>query len=183
MSKESSILELLKKLKRLADSGVDGEKENAVEKLEMLMKKHGITWDMIDDNVPKRREFKVHKNDERFFFQTISSVVGSRGYRTYYGESKKAIRRYIFEMTDLEFIEFDSKYHFYLEKYKSDLEIFYQAYIQKNELYRKPTDEDDKQITPLTEKEKEEIKKIRLMMFGMESHKVVKSIENEKKPR
>ena len=178
MSKDNNILELLKKLKRLSDSGVDGEKENATDKLEKLMKKHGITWDMIDENVPKRREFKVHKKDERFFFQTMSSVIGSKDYRTYNSDNKKIVKRYIFEMTDLEFIEFDSKYHFYLDKYKSDLEIFYLAFIQKNELYRKRTDDDkDDDDKPLSEKELEEIKKIRLMMFGMESHKVVKRIE------
>lgn len=51
MTKEE-IIEKLKKLRRLADGGVDGEKDNAQRRIEELMSKYGITEDdFIEDKV------------------------------------------------------------------------------------------------------------------------------------
>lgn len=174
-----NVLELLKKLKALAEKGVGGEKENAADKLQKLMDKHNITWDMLNDDVKKRKEFKIHKDDETFFFQVVSSVVGNTKYQSYRGEERKAKRRYIFDLTDVEFIEISTKFEFYLKKYKEDLKIFYSAFIQKNELYRKQTDEEKEERKPLTPEEKEELWRMMQMMSGMKRHQLQKQLENK----
>lgn len=173
-----SVLELIKKLKALADRGEGGEKNNAAEKMQQLMDKHGITWDMLDIDVKKRREFLIHKDDMKFFFQIISNVVGITNYSEYRDEARKAKRTYIFQLTDLEYIEIETKYTYFLQKYKEDLKIFYTAFIQKNQLYRKANEDEERK--PLTPEEKEELYKVMEMMSGMKKHQLQKQLENKK---
>lgn len=169
------IIELLKKLKALAEGGVDGEKDNAEKLLYTMMKKHGITMDMLEENIRRRKTFKITAAQKKVFFQVAGSVLGKNTAYWHNKKSKAQIKEYDFELTEIEFLEVKAKFDFYWKAYQEELEIFTSAFIHKNRLYSKPTDEDE-EPKELTLEEKQRIFKIRQMMDGMESRTFLKQL-------
>lgn len=168
---DNKILALAKKLHELAKRGIDGEKQNALDMLEKMMQKHGITWDMLDVNNRKEREFKIHKDQHKFLVQIIHSVAGSVDIYGFASDKKRTTKRVVVDITDMEFIEVTAKFEFYWAKYKEDMELFYSAFIQKNKLFRKQTEEDEeKDLPPLTAEEKAKLYRMRQMMDGLDRH-------------
>lgn len=173
------ILDLAKKLYELSKRGESGEKENAASKLESVMKKYGITMDMLSDDEMKERVFLAEDGLERkFLWQIMSSVVGERS--TFYSkaDSKKKKKRVFVKLTDIEFIEISEKFDFYWQKYNEDVMIFYKAFIQKNHLYKKLS-ENQSTDKELTAEQKEEVMKTLRMMEGIQHHTHRKMLENQ----
>lgn len=70
-------IELIKKLQRLAERGVGGEKEGAQKKLQQLMKKYDIEESDLSDDKLEDHEWKYHNDFElRLLKQTIYKVLG-----------------------------------------------------------------------------------------------------------
>lgn len=70
-------IELMKKLQRLAERGVGGEKEGAQKKLQQLMKKYNIEESDLSDDKLEDHEWKYHNDFElRLLKQTIYKVLG-----------------------------------------------------------------------------------------------------------
>ena len=69
-------IDLLKKLKTLAEQGIGGEKETAQKKLEQLMQKYNVEEQELSDDVVERYEFRYHGEFEK---KTVASgrVQGS----------------------------------------------------------------------------------------------------------
>lgn len=174
----SKIIELAKKLKALADRGVDGEKENAAEMLGKFMEKHKLSLEDIEGEKKRRRRFKVLADQKIFFNQICSNVLG-RNYRV---ESTGQAIYKVVEVTDAEYVEILAKYEFYWKHYQKEQEIFYKAFIQKNQLYRKETDEERRQRQErehereLTPEEKAELWKMANMMQGMDAARFHKQL-------
>lgn len=61
-------LELLKKLKALADNGVGGERENAQAMLDKLLAKYDISAEALSDDEVSDHGFTYHSDFERSFF-------------------------------------------------------------------------------------------------------------------
>jgi len=170
-------IELARKLKELSIKGVDGEKINAQDKLLLIMRKYGITEQDISGNERKDFEFNIHKEvPNKFISQILSSVVGKRvKYGCEFGQFKYVkkpnhISYFIENIEPHLFSEFMVKLDLFWKHYKSELEIFYEAFVQKNKLYSKPTDDkDDQDEKPLTKEEKEKIWKMLNMMEGISS--------------
>lgn len=69
-------IELIKKLQRLAERGVGGEKEGAQKKLQQLMKKYDIEESDLSDDKLEDHEWKYHNDFElRLLKQTIYKVL------------------------------------------------------------------------------------------------------------
>ena len=69
-------IELMKKLQRLAERGVGGEKEGAQKKLQQLMKKYNIEESDLSDDKLEDHEWKYHNDFElRLLKQTIYKVL------------------------------------------------------------------------------------------------------------
>lgn len=177
---DNKILTLAKKLKALADNGFDGERDNAMIMLKKIMEKHSITMDMIEDDFKKEHTFHIYFSDYKFFTQILANVLGSA--QLYYSKSeaigRKNKRRYYVRCTPAEAVEIQAKFDFYIVAWKKDLDTFYSAFIQKNKLYKKPSDDDKTDSKELTPEEREEIYKMSKMMEGLEQHKFFKQIEN-----
>ena len=58
-------IDLLKKLKTLAEQGIGGEKETAQKKLEQLMQKYNVEEQELSDDVVERYEFRYHGEFEK----------------------------------------------------------------------------------------------------------------------
>lgn len=178
---DSKILDLAKKLNELAKQGEGGEKQNAADMLERIMKKHGITWDMLDSSVPKERIIYYDLEQKDFLFQVISSVI--RDYTSYYYKADKRKTKKIrlaVLLTDVQYIEVIEKFEFYWEKWQRDKADFYSAYIQKHKLYRKPSDNPIQDNKPMTPEEKERLLKMLRMMDAIDEGRMVKRIEYKK---
>lgn len=170
------IIELLKKLKSLAEKGVGGEKDNAEQMLVNLMKKHGVTMDMLEDEVRHSREFRINEFQKKIFFQVAGSVLGGQASYWHDKKSKAKVKSYVFKLTELEFLEIKIKFEFYWKAYEEELDVFTSAFIHKNRIYSKKDKDDDQPQKELTLEEKQKILRMRQMMDGMESRSFNKQI-------
>ena len=125
-----NIKEKLKKIKELADKGVDGEAIAAQAQLEKLLEKHGLTIEDLFTEKKTERGFKVKNEELTIFVQVLCSIVGNRIKETYNYKGKKSV--IYLELTDIEYIDVSQQYEFHKnqlakEKKKTlkDLEIAY----------------------------------------------------------
>jgi hypothetical protein len=178
-------IELARKLKRLADEGVGGEKDNAEEKLKLIMEKYDISF--IDIEGAERKIYNVNFHKEipvKFILQVLSSIVGNLskydvGVTKYkYVRKKNHLYYRINNIEPQHFAEFVIKVPLFWKDYNEQLKLFYSAYIQKNGLYMKPSEDDDnKPVKPLTPEEKTEIYKMSAMMEGIDRAKYQKRLD------
>jgi len=174
--KNERILELAKKLLELSKRGIGGEKENATNMLEKIMRDNNITWEDLEQEIKKERAIKYFSNDEKKFLQqVISSVVGRTNMYEQYSNGKKNYKVDVY-LTDIEFIEVIQKHKFFWKEYQEQLELFYSAFIQKQKLYVKPDDKDVDDDKEMSDEEKEKLWKIMQMMPGIEKKSIVKQI-------
>ncbi len=147
--------ELARKLKALVDGGMEGERENAKKLLDSLMKKHGITMEEIESEEVEFRWFEFKKELHDIFVQTAISVCGNRIKRY---QQRTNINngdfRMALELTRAEWIELDAKFAYYGNLYKEELDIFFIAFVQKNQLFN-PDGSELMDINDLTEEEQE----------------------------
>lgn len=169
------ILELVKKLKALAERGVGGEKVNAEEQLKKLIEKYKIDLTRINEPILQYRIFRFDEKDEfhkKFVRQIILSVIGFKEF--YY--SGLIHNNWAVEIDDIQFIEISEKLDFYWPIFKSDLEIFYTAFIQKNEL---TVDVDEDDVPEFTDQELEKLYKAFRLMQNMQKHEFIKLLSDE----
>jgi hypothetical protein len=170
MESSEKILSLLKKLYTLAQQGVGGERVNAQQILQTLMKKHNISLEDIEQDQRKKQVCVISIDAMDFFHQVLASVCGPIQVRLFVHENKKKrTRSIIFDCTDAEYIETQAKFAFYWDAWKEERKIFYQAFIQKNKLYSKPSDNPSERRS-LTAKEEEEYRRIMAMTQGIKQY-------------
>lgn len=180
MKSNERIIDLLRKIKALADKGVGGEKETAQERLQFLMKKHGISYDDISDTVRKTFKIRLRKEDFRLFNQILGNVCGNRTnyefHRTKYFPTG-FFDSYEVKCTDSQWLEVNAKFDFYLKAYKDNLELMYSAFIHKNNLYVEREGDDDTELTP---EEMDRLLKMVAMASGLQDHTFQKRLTNGK---
>jgi len=139
-SERERLLERLKGVKALAEKGSAGERDNAAALLTTLMKKHGIT-----DADLEGAEVSVHWiryktiYERKLLFQLSYMHLGS-GHASgcvgaYSGRKRKEVG---IKCTPAQFIEIEADYQFYRKALEEELDVFYSAFIQKNELFPLP---------------------------------------------
>lgn len=168
----SKVNDLLKKLKALAEQGEGGEATNAKKMLAELMQKHGITEDMISDDIKRDHIVKLSKEEKDFFVQVVASVVG-KNFEWWTTNKKNA---FILQVTSAEFMEIKSKFDFFYAAYQRDLKIFYNAFVQKNKLYRLPDPDEQPKDKELTEEDRKAL----WLAQNMERHQFKKTIDSPK---
>lgn len=173
------VLSLARKVKELADRGVDGERESADGMLKKLMAKHNLTLEMIVGDEIKKYEFFILPDDKKFFIQILASVLGQTSY-SYLRSDRKKKKSLFIKCTPSEAVEIQGKFEFYLAKWKEELELFYSAFVQKQKIYTKPSNSggDEKQ-KPLTPEEKAKLYKMANYMEGMNRHHYVKQLKEK----
>lgn len=136
-------IELMKKLQRLAERGVGGEKEGAQKKLQQLMKKYNIEESDLSDEKLEDHEWKYHNEFElRLLKQTIYKVLGKDGLNQMYhyrsGKGKKTIQGV--QCTKAQAIQIGIEYEFYCETWKEEHDFFFKCFVQKHKIF--PTKEE-----------------------------------------
>lgn len=174
----SKHIELAKKLKALADKGIGGEKVTAEKMLQALLKKHHISIEEIEGEAKKDFYFKLEKGEDQLWHQIIATV--NREIKCYGEFPKKDINKYMLEgnymitCTHSEYIEIEAKLNFYQRLYKQELDVFFSAFIDANNLY--PSDSKTLTQDELTKEELAQIRKIHAMSRGITAGQFRKQI-------
>lgn len=163
--------DLLRKLKALANQGVQGEKVNAQAMLDKLMKKYNIDPESLDDDTLNWVEIKVKKGDwqKDLLIQVMLSCLPT--YKRSNSFSRNTVK---VDLTKAEEIEVRAKYEYYSKRMSEDISILFSAFLHKNNLFYRYDDfpkVDDKPI------DKERVKKIVKMMDGMDRHTYYKQLK------
>ena len=136
---ESKKIELIKKVKALADRGVGGEKEDAAKLLEKLMKKYGIEEADISEDIEEIQSFSYHGEFEhrlllQIFYKHFPDIADSGRVRTLpYGKGSRST--FLISCTKAQGIEIAIEFDFYRELWKEEVNFFYQAFITKHDIY------------------------------------------------
>lgn len=177
MKVPKKIMDLLFKLNELAKRGVDGEKETANKMLSELLKKYDLTLADIEPEVIIEKEFKVPSDRVVFFSQIAAHVTGSGKY-SYRRRQKSKLRSIYIKATKAQLIEIEAKFNFFLPLYDKEMELFYKAFIYKNNLTANLKDEEEEEDRELTPEELDAVFRIRQMMSGINRHQFHKQLKN-----
>ena len=173
----SNKAELLKKIKALADRGIDGERESAQTLLARLMEQYGISETELEEERRETAWFPYSQETERRLLnQIIYMVTGAGGFGcvgTYSGRKRKKMGT---ECTAAERLEIEANYAFFRAAMEEELEIFYSAFACKNNLFSSEDKAKPRDIEELSPEEKARYMKVGLMAKGMERHTLRKAI-------
>lgn len=167
-------LDLLRKIKALADRGERGERESARAQLDRLMEKYHVKEADLSGDVTRMHWFKFSDSFERkLLFQLGYKIApdrvaykhnGGRGARTEVG----------FECTKAEALQIQIEFEFYTRLLHDDLDLLYIAFIQKHQIYCDRPPKAEERAPRLT---KEQIVRIARIMSGLKDETLLKMIE------
>lgn len=166
-----AMLEKIKRIKALAEAGTGGEKETAQATLKRLMKKYDISENDILENKAELEWFRYKDRAEhRLLAQIIYMVTGDKEMWKQTDKRCKLIGCYC---TKAEQIEIQANFDFYNCAMKKEMKLFFDAFMQKNELFP----QNPKYKADSKELDLEWALKMESMMAGMDRHTRLKEIE------
>ena len=166
------VIELAKKIKALADRGIDGEQHNAVELLNSFLEKHGLTLADIESETRIDMHFKCQKKQQQIMRQVFLKVLGTDA--QIYGVQQSRYD-FIIECTPAEKIEIEAMFGFYWAAYQRELERFERAFIMRHRIYA--DDGEGRKYEDLTQAEKDEFDRAQSLARGIEKSEYLKQIK------
>ena len=137
----NAIEEKLAKILALAERGVGGEKTNAKNILEKLLKKHRLTLDDIVNNSTQeltRKEYKYKTATERTLLIQIFVSITNDNHGPYW--SRRGTRIIAFDLTVIDHVELKEMYKYYNKLLKEEMSCIVKAFIWKHELHSNQKD-------------------------------------------
>lgn len=189
MTKEE-IIEKLKKLQRLADSGVDGERCNAKQRIEEIMRKYGIKDSDLADEEEK---VYVYHIEGIFCWDLLKQIAGvmTKEFKIMYlpnvhlpRDIRASIKHFaagkkhnvVMTCTAAQYVELTSKYEIIHRGLKQQADSFFYAFLKENDLLV----ESDGNAPEPTEEEIEMYERARRMSLGVDRVQVYKQLEGSK---
>lgn len=176
----------LRKLKALADRGIDGEADTAQRLLAEVAEKYGIILDELDLEVEEqiRFEIKLPKEWQAAIFRQLVGLMRLEkcgdAYKInelmFYRFSTKH-RLYVIHCTKAEWLELTAKYEVLARDYEKQIKSFTLAFLMRNDLLLPPSDNHD---TKITQKERGEYRMAELLSFGIEKTRMNKQLGYER---
>lgn len=175
----------LRKLKALADRGVDGEADTAQRLLAKVAEKYGIILDELDlESEEKIRfEVKLPKEWQRDIFRQIVALMRMEKCGDLYNlevlefySFRSNPKQYYVHCTKAEWLELTAKYEVLARDYEKQIKSFTLAFLMRNDLLLPPSDDHDKK---LTQKEREEYRMASNLSYGIEKSVMNKQLEYE----
>ena len=167
---------LLRKLKALAERGEAGERDIAAERLCAIMKKYGISEEALEDERRSLASFRYSNElERRLILQLAYAVTGKVPGQVINSETGRPRHRIGVECTTAEKIEISAKIDFYRPIIQAELEVFFEAFAMKHQLY--PSEEKDE--LPKLEPDADRLKSARAaaaMATGMAEHDYYKQL-------
>lgn len=166
------VLEKLRKIKELAERGVGGERDTALQMYNKLIEKYSIAdSEILAEKLTKYWFSYKDELSRKLIIQIFYKVTGST---TYWVKTDKRHKQVGIECTELELDEIKFYYNFYIVHLREELDIFMRAFMNVNELFPDSSArcyEESDDNNELTEKEIERLSKIFNMAKGMEKKK------------
>lgn len=131
--------ELVRRLKALAERGIDGEKVTAEKFLKSLMKKFGFSeQDLVSEEVTQHT-FIVNKHQMKLFIQIVCKITDTNSVRTgkvRYAKSGRLVKDSIaISLTAVQAVEIQLQYEFYWKLFCEELDVFTLAFCTQNKLF------------------------------------------------
>lgn len=148
-NKKQNHINIARKLKALADGGVDGERESAREILKNYMRVKNLKWEDIDDEATQNYKLRLKQDQEDLATAIYGHVVPDRRFELYHWRSG------YMEMvcTKTEFIKIKDMCKHYWKAYQIEQKKFFNAFMAGNALWRNT--EESKKWEDLTEEEQQ----------------------------
>ncbi len=135
MSTDERNLELLKKVKKLAEHGVGGERDAAQALLSRLMKKYDIAEIDLSDDALEERGFTYKTPYERkLLHQLFNKIADDRECYRYRGGKGARTILYL-KCTKAEAVQIDIEYDFYKALFAEEVGWLFQAFVQKHKIF------------------------------------------------
>lgn len=149
------IKDLLKKIKKLADHGIEGEKIAAEKKLVALLEKHGLTLDDITETKKKWYDFSYKRSyEKKLLLQCYAYVLNSPNIS--YSQNNSTIS---FQITASQYCDLQEVYSYYRLLLEEELEKFFQAFMIRHSIFPKDGEKGNKSA--------EDIEDVLRMAFSM----------------
>lgn len=127
--------EKLKKLKALADRGVGGERESALNLYHKLLEKYQIDeGEILEERVTLHWFSYKTELEEELLTRIFYKVTGSLSYQLYTGRYSRRKKRGC-NCTEIEAVEIKMLFEFYRQELKRELEGFLLAFYQGNNIF------------------------------------------------
>jgi hypothetical protein len=166
--------ERVQKLLALVKRGVGGEAENARRALEKLLKKTGFRLEDMDSE-QKDVHFFTYKNEqEAVLLSQILAVVLGREADIRVNPKR---RRFVVLVTVAQGVEIEMFWSVHKKQYAKEQITFLKAYVHRHHLF--PKDDTPGDPDALTPEQRDEARRIRQIMTGMETVVVRKQIGGE----
>mgnify|MGYP007071587548 CR=1 FL=1 len=166
-----NIKKLIKQLQYVADNSSGGEAESARNRLLEIKKKYNIK----DEDVLELNQYVLSTKgtpyNRELLIMVISSVLGSKTPIYRHAKRQQAL---VVNCTEKQYREIIEKNTTYQRKFNEELYYFFIAFVNKNQIFDKSEETDDKKETNLSE---EEIRKIMSMMAGIDFNIVNKLLD------
>lgn len=164
---DSKLKERLKKIQALAERGVGGEAETAKKKLDKLLSENDMTQaDLNADSVHYYLfSYSGGKYKYKLLAQIIYRVVGVENFKIY--KSKHTRNKIGLYCTPSQKLEIDLDFEFYCNLFESEMELFLEAFIAKQDIFPKDVPTTTLDVTELTPEEKERMKRKQLFEDGV----------------
>lgn len=176
----------LRKLKALADRGVDGEADNAQRLLAEVAQKYGIILDELDLEAEERIRFEVKlpKKWQRDIFRQLVALMRMEKCGDAYNIDvlefycfRSNPKQVYIHCTKAEWLELAVKYEVLARDYKKQIKSFTLAFLMRNKLLLPPREGRDKK---LSQKEREEYRTASNLSYGIEKSNMNKQLEYER---
>jgi hypothetical protein len=168
---EEKLKTKLGKLFALSQRGVGGEKRNANNMLLSLLKKHGLTMLDVEQEAKRDYWFKwVDEYERKLLDQLFYKIIG-RGFDAW--TSRKKRKQVCVVVSPSVMLEIEIQFSIYKKSLKEGLITYYQAFVQKNNIF--PKQNGDVAGQKMTD---EEIEKLTRMMRVVGKTNINKQIES-----
>lgn len=144
---KQEILDRIRKIKALADAGIEGERDNAQRLLDELMQRYGITEEDLASETREPHFFtidnpKTNSYDWKLLMQLAALIDPDFRIMPINKEIRHLIRFHpeaktsniVMTCTRAQFIELTAKYTLYRKGWEENLETFFYAFLKRNEL-------------------------------------------------
>lgn len=163
----SKILEKLRKIRELAERGSGGERDNAIRKLDELLKKHGLTHEEVFKEEPEKHWVGFFHKD-KWHLSILKACYFAMTQKTILEYKRLSRHVSCIELSAWEAVELTHMYSYYKKMWNQQLDEVSIAFIIKHRLFvDSPGDEKSE---PMDEEERN---RIRLMIHGMKDGKFI----------
>ncbi|MBW8001791.1 MAG: DUF2786 domain-containing protein [Planctomycetes bacterium] len=164
----------IRKIAALAVGGKDGEKENALNMLNRLLQKYGLSIDEIESVETDIYPIRYKDVRERsLVVQIVAKVKGTSSPVQWYKQyGKKKVMG--LEFTPLQWAEFNLLWNIYRKALNCELDDLVHAFIIKHDIFS--SSDDGESTQHLSKEELEQLRKVSDMSKGLKDVKIPRAL-------